>query len=220
MKIVIVHIITGTAMMTASRVRFTDGRAQQRRAVVALGHRVSDYVGNVRDRGGACHRLAVIRSMRDGEHCKHDRRSDKPQACHHHDRDERVSGAKRQQLIAFSDAALARRRAERWRRPREQFHRRWGLYRQRTALLQARYARPQHDDSGGNAPAYAEGFHKIENGPPWLILCNRVAVARVISRSEPIKTGPPLARRPPAHALRFKPPSTFSGGRTTFWHCL
>jgi hypothetical protein len=29
------------------RVRFTDGRAQQRRAVVALGHRVSDYVGNV-----------------------------------------------------------------------------------------------------------------------------------------------------------------------------
>lgn len=31
-----------------------DGRAQQRRAVVALGHRVSDYVGNVRDRGGAC----------------------------------------------------------------------------------------------------------------------------------------------------------------------
>jgi hypothetical protein len=92
MKIVIVHIITGTAMMTASRVRFTDGRAQQRRAVVALGHRVSDYVGNVRDRGGACHRLAVIRSMRDGEHCKHDRRSDKPQACHHHDRDERVSG--------------------------------------------------------------------------------------------------------------------------------
>jgi hypothetical protein len=108
MKIVIVHIITGTAMMTASRVRFTDGRAQQRRAVVALGHRVSDYVGNVRDRGGACHRLAVIRSKRDGEHCKRDRRSDKPQACHHHDRDERVSGAKRQQLIAFSDAALVR----------------------------------------------------------------------------------------------------------------
>jgi len=41
-----------------------------------------------------------------------------------------------------------------------------------------------------------------------------------MSRSEPKKTGPPLARRPPAHALRFKPPSTFSGGRTTFWHCL
>jgi hypothetical protein len=186
------------------------------RWVIAL----SDYAGNVRDRGGACHRLAVIRSERDGEHCKRGGRSDKPKACHHHDRDERVSGAKRQQLIGFSDAALARRRAERWRRPREQFHRRWGLYRQRPALLQARYARPQHDDSGGNAPAYAEGFHKIENGPPWLILCNRVAVARVISRSEPIKTGPPLARRPPAHALRFKPPSTFSGGRTTFWHCL
>ena len=81
---------------SSRRVGFTDGRAQQRRAVVALGHRVSDYVGNVRDRGGACHRLAVIRSKRDSEHCKRDRRSDKPQACHHHDRDERVSDAKRQ----------------------------------------------------------------------------------------------------------------------------
>jgi hypothetical protein len=101
-------------------------------------------------------------------------------------------------IIAFSNAALDRRRAERRRWPREQFHRRRGLHRQRTALLQGRHARPQHDDSGGNAPAYAEGFHKIENGPPWLILCNRVAVARVISRSEPKKTGPPLARRPPS----------------------
>src|SRR5690348_11529815 len=131
-----------------------------------------------------------------------------------------VSAMRSASIIAFSNAALARRRAERRRWPREQFHRRRGLHRQRTALLQARHARPQHDDSGGNAPAYAEGFHKIENGPPWLILCNRVAVARVISRSEPKKTGPPLARRSPAHALRFKPPSTFSGGRTTFWHCL
>jgi hypothetical protein len=42
-------------------------------------------------------------------------------------------------------------------------------------------ARPQHEDGGGNAPAYAQGFHKIENGPPWLILCNRVAVARNLS---------------------------------------
>jgi hypothetical protein len=109
-----------------------------------------------------------------------------------------VSAMRSASIIAFSNAALARRRAERRRWPREQFHRRRGLHGQRTALLQGRHARPQHDDSGGNAPAYAEGFHKIENGPPWLILCNRVAVARVISRSEPKKTGPPLARRPPS----------------------
>jgi hypothetical protein len=42
-------------------------------------------------------------------------------------------------------------------------------------LLEARHARPQQDDGGGKAPAYEEGFHKIEDGPPWLILCNRVA---------------------------------------------
>jgi hypothetical protein len=42
-------------------------------------------------------------------------------------------------------------------------------------LLEARHTRPQQDDGGGDAPAYAEGFYKIENGPPWLILCNRVA---------------------------------------------
>ena len=41
-------------------------------------------------------KLPVIRSKRDGEHCKCNGGRDKPKACHHHDRDERVSGAKRQ----------------------------------------------------------------------------------------------------------------------------
>jgi hypothetical protein len=30
-------------------------------------------------------------------------------------------------------------------------------------LLEARHTLPQQDDGGGQAPAYAEGFHKIEN---------------------------------------------------------
>src|SRR5262249_11970859 len=87
----------------------------------------------------------------------------------------------------FSDAAFAGRRTKRRRWPREQFHRHRRLYRQRTALLEARQARPQQDDGGGKAPAYAEGFHKIENGPPWLILCNRVAGSPMsISRMNPV----------------------------------
>jgi hypothetical protein len=30
-------------------------------------------------------------------------------------------------------------------------------------LLETRYARPQHEDGGGKAPAYEEDFHKIKN---------------------------------------------------------
>src|SRR5262249_17610058 len=40
--------------------------------------------------------VGAFRSKRDGEHCKRGGRGDKAKACHHHDRDERVSGAKRQ----------------------------------------------------------------------------------------------------------------------------
>jgi len=129
----------------------------------------------------ASQRVAVIRSKRDGEHCKRGGRSNKAKACHHHDRDERVSGAKRQNNHLSATRHLPGGAQNGGDGRASSSIDIGGLYHQRKALLKAGHARPQQDDGGGKAPAYAEGLHKIENGPPWLILCNRAAVASIVS---------------------------------------